>query len=243
MKKLILLVLIPFAVFSQSKEIKYVVVKGSAEVKVPVDYLQVIVSVHTYSASAKIAIDSNRTTVLKMLGILRKYMVADSDFQTNDNSSREDAYVKEPERRHSITYSAQFNLRNVKSYDSLFQELVGLGNIDISVRGNGSNSSAMYKALAYQKAVKAAQHEAEILLATAHQSLGKLIKLIQDSRDVFTQYDDIDQIVQRMPKYIQKSESQYSGQDVTVSAQASGSIFRRDFYTQAAEVTAIYEIK
>lgn len=142
------LLLLPCVAISQPRETKYVVIKGSAEVKVPVDYYHVFESVPSYSSSTKTASDSNRAGVLRMMDVLRKYEVADSDFQTNTNSSRFDIIAKDPEHRHSVTYSAQVNFRRFKSYDSLVQDLEGLGGFDVSVGGNGSNTSALYKVLA-----------------------------------------------------------------------------------------------
>jgi uncharacterized protein YggE len=241
-KKLIWLILFPGIVLCQPNGTKYIVVRGTAEVKVPVDYLKIFVSVHSYNPTEKIASDSNHLKVMEMLDVLSKYDIADSDFQTTDNSSRQDLYTKDPDRRSIITYSAEFNLRKVKAFDSLFQELVNLGNIDVSVRANGSVHGAGYKLLAYQKAYFVALHEAEVLTKAAGQKLGNLIKLIQDNRDVFTQYDDINQIVESLPNSLPQ-EATFRGEQAIVSAQAAGQTFRRDFYTQTGEVIAIFEIK
>ena len=240
MKKVILLLLIPLACLSQSKETRYVVVKGTAEIRVPIDYFQVYISLPTYSSTTKVASDSNRAAVLRMLDVVRKYAVADSDFQTNNNTSRLDINAKDPDHRYVVTYVAQFYLRRFRSYDSLFQDLQSLGGIDVSVSGNGSNNSPYYKMLAYRKAFKAAHHEAEILMASSHQKLGKLIKLIQDNRDVFTQYDDLDQILKQAGTALPLEYGYPSSSMLNITAQR---IFHRDFSTQAAEVTAVFAIE
>ncbi|HUI65316.1 MAG TPA: SIMPL domain-containing protein [Bacteroidota bacterium] len=242
MKRFFLLLLIPLTSFSQSQETRYVVVKGTAELKVPIDYFQVYVSIPSFSANTKAASDSNRAAVLRMMDVVRKYGVADSDFQTNNNTSRLDINAKEPDHRCVVTYVAQFNLRRFRSYDSLFQDLQSLGGIDVSVSGNGSNISPYYKMLAYQKAFKAAHHEAEVLMATSHQKLGRLIKLIQDNRDVFTQYDDLDQILKQSVG-TQTLEYRYGYANIAATQMSAERIFRREFYTQSAEVTAIFAIE
>ncbi len=123
-------------------------------------------------------------------------------------------------------------------YNSLFQSLVGLGNVAVNINGFHSSQHAYYRMLAYQKAVEAARQEAEMLLKGTHQSVGKIIKLIQDNRDVFTQYDDIDKALygNQFPM----------GQAVIVSAQVEGPAtnrFRKKYFTETAEVTVIFDIK
>ena len=215
MNKILVALLLPLVVLCQSKDkdIDYLVVKGRAEVQVPVEYLEISISIMTYGPSFKIANDSNRAMVFKLFTVFRQFSIPDSDFQTTNNSSNQYDYNKEPERRLGIQYSGTLYLRNPNSYDSLFQAIVSLGNVSINIARFHSNQQIYYRMLAYQKAVESARNEAQMLLKGSHQSLGKIIKLIQDNRDVFTQYDDIDKIL--------AGTGQPFGQPVTiVSAQA-----------------------
>lgn len=239
MKTLFLAMLLPLVVFCQSKDIDYLVVKGRSEVQVPVEYLEVSLSINTDGSSFKAANDSNRILIFKVLDMLRHFAIPDSDFQTTNNSSYEQNYnVKETERRFTIRYTGILWLRNPKLYDSLFQSLVGLGNVAVNINGFHSSQHASYRILAYQKAVEAARQEAEMLLKGTHQHVGKIIKLIQDNRDVFTQYDDIDKLVQ--------GGSLPIGLPAIITAQREGpatNTFRKEYFTESAEVTVIFEIK
>jgi|SRR5208283_1371377 len=239
MKTLFLTILLPIAVLCQSKDINYLVVKGRSEVQVPVEYLEVSLSINTDGSSFRAANDSNRILIFKVLDVLRRFDIPDSDFQTTNNSSYEQNYnIKEPERRFVIHYAGILWLRKPKLYDSLFQSLVGLGNVAVNINGFHSSQHAYYRMLAYKKAVEAARQEAEMLLKGTHQSVGKIIKLIQDNRDVFTQYDDIDKLLQGSWLPI--------GSPLMATAQGEGSAtntFRKKYFTEAAEVTVIFDIK
>ena len=89
MRFTILLLLLPLTVYSQQKEPDYVVVKGRAQVEIPLEYLQVSIAVSTYGSSYKAANDSNRVLVFSVLDVLKRFGIADSDFQTLNISSYE----------------------------------------------------------------------------------------------------------------------------------------------------------
>jgi uncharacterized protein YggE len=238
MKTLLLTMLVPLVVFCQSKDLNYLVVKGRAEVQIPVEYLEVSLSITTEGSSFKAANDSNRILIFKVLDALRRFTIPDSDFQTTNNSSYEQNYNKEVERRFAIHYTGILWLRNPKIYDSLFQTLVSLGNVAVNINGFHSSQHAYYRMLAYHKAVEAARREAEMLLKGSNQKVGKIIKLIQDNRDVFTQYDDIDKLLQ--------GSSVPTGLPGIATAQAEGmatNTFRKKYFTELAEVTVIFDIE
>ena len=245
MKTLLALILLffPSELLPQAKdqEINYLVVRGRAEVKVPIDYLEVSISINTFGPSFKVANDSNRALVFNLFDVLHEFGIADSDFQTMNNSSNQYDYNRDAEKRMAVQYLGTLTLRRPKVYDSLFQAVTNLGNISMMISGSKSNQHAYFRTLAYQRAVEAARAEGEMMLRGSHQSLGRIIKLIQDNRDNFTQYDDIDKLAE--------SAAGPPGMPVTVvSAQAAGglpgrSTFRKQDYTEAAEVTVIFELK
>ena len=239
----IMLVAIPFAVFPQSKEkeINYLVVRGRAEVQVPIDYLEVSISITTYGPSFKVANDSNRALVFKLFDVFRQFSVADSDFQTTNNSANQYDFGREPDKRLGVQYIGVLTFRHPQQYDSLFQAVTSLGNIAMNISRSRSNQHMYYRTLAYQRAVEAARAEGELMLKGSHQTLGKIIKLIQDNRDTFTQFDDIN-------KLVETGGSSPGEPSLVVSAQAAGpvatrSTFRKNDYTEAAEVTVIFELK
>ena len=237
MKTLLLMILVPWIVFSQTKDIHYLVVKGKAEVQVPVEYIDISVSIITAGPSMKAANDTNRVLVFKVFDVLRHFAIPDSDFQTLDNSSNEDMYSKEPGRRFSVHYSGIVCLRKPAMYDSLFQVLVGLGNVSVGINAFRSNRHSYYRMLGYQKAVEAARREAKLMLKGSGQSSGRIIKLIQDNQDVFTQYDDIDKLLEGKNLPI--------GEAIMLMAARPGeeeSTFRKKYFTETAEVTVIFEI-
>ena len=237
MKTTLVLLLLPLFTYAQSKDINYLVVRGQAEVQVPVDFFEVSLSITTRGPSFQVANDSNRALTLKVLDLLKGFAIPDSDFQTVNNSSSDQEYVPDPTRRLSVHYGATLMLRRPNLYDSLFQSLVRLGNVAVTITNFRSNHLPYYRMLAYQKAVDAARHEAELMLQGSHQTLGKIIKLIQDNRDVFSQYDDIDKIL--------SSSWTPNLQAVSVSSQRTLpiNIIHRDSFIQSGEVTVIFEIK
>jgi hypothetical protein len=75
-------------------------------------------------------------------------------------------------------------------------------------------------------------------LKGSHQSIGKIIKLIQDDRDVFTKYDDIEQLLEGV------GPTPDSALMITVQQTPSNSTtFRRNYFSDFGEVTVIFEIK
>jgi uncharacterized protein YggE len=243
MRTLALAILLPLVALSQSKEIKYLVVRGKAEVQVPVEFLEVSMSLTSIGPSFKAANDSNRVLVFKVFDVLRRFGIPDSDFQTTNNSSNEDYSNRDPERHFWIHYNGMLHVSRPGSYDSLFQALVSLGNVSMSITGFHSTRDAYYRILAYHKAIEAARAEAKMLLNGSHQSLGKIIKLIQDSRDVFTKYDNIEKIIEGTESIEGIESSTSIGRLAGVSVQANSITFRKNFFSELGEVTVIFEIK
>lgn len=238
MKTLFLAILLPFIAFCQPKDIKYLVVKGKAEVQIPVDFLEVSVSLASVGPSFKAANDSNRVHVFEVFNVLRHFAIPDSDFQTTDNSSSEDYSNKDPQRHFWIHYNGMLHVSRPGSYDSLFQALVSIGDVSMRITGFRSSRLPYYRMLAYRRAVDAARAEAVTLLKGSHQSIGKIIKLIQDDRDVFTKYDDIEQLLEGV------GPTPDSALMITVQQTPSNSTtFRRNYFSDFGEVTVIFEIK
>lgn len=240
MRFTILLLLLPLTVYSQQKEPDYVVVKGRAQVEIPLEYLQVSIAVSTYGSSYKAANDSNRVLVFSVLDVLKRFGIADSDFQTLNISSYENPVSRDAGRAYAIRYNGVLHLRTPQLYDSLFATLVNLGNVAVSISEFQSTKHAYYRMLAYRKAVDAARAEARLLLKGSHQALGRIIKLIQDNRDLYTKYDDIDKLL--------SGESALESHSSEVSVAASAALpapqaFRAHSFTETAEVTVIFAIK
>jgi uncharacterized protein YggE len=239
MKTLCILFLLSVSAAAQTKPMDYLVVRGSAQIQVPVDYLELSVAITSRGTSFRVANDTNRTLTLNMLNTLRAFGIADSDFQTVNNSSMFQDYNREADRKYVVTYSGTLFLRNLSLYDSLFQALLSLGDVSVTVTRFRSNHLPYYRILAYKKAIDAARAEAEMMLKGSHQSVGKIIKLLQDNRDVFTQYDDIDKLVSMSAPPL-AGEKTFSTQS---EVSASRATFRRRDFTEFAEVTVIFEIK
>ena len=219
------------------QEPQYVVTRGTATVRVPTDFVKIAIGIRTTDESLEEANRKNKELVHKAFDVFRHLAIPDSDFTTTQ-SQIEDAYSAREGRKLEVRYQGTLTLRKISLYDSLLAQLVSLGDINIHIQSFGSNNIAAYAADAYQKAVSSARKQAELLLAGSNQHVGKIIKLLQDGRDPFTEYDDIDQLAHRItqaqPALAVESPNFFSVDYHTV---------RRPYFEQSASVTAIFEIK
>ncbi len=233
----LLFVLLPLSADAQSTDLSYLVVRGSAEVQVPVDYLEVTITITSYAPTLAAANDTNRAIVFELFQTLRQFSIPDSAFQTQTNSSGENYVPREPERRFSVRYSGVLHLTRPSMYDSLFRALLNIGNLTVNISWFGSTRYAYYKMLAYQKAVDAARREAQMMLKGTKQSVGKIIKLIQDNRDVFTQYDNPENLLQEaVPPNVITAP-------ITAERANPPSTYRKKYYSEVGQVTVIFELK
>jgi uncharacterized protein YggE len=238
MRTLLFVLLMPCLALSQAKDINYLVVKGKAQVQVPLEFMEVKVQITNYARTVEAANDSNRALVLRAFKVFHQFGIADSDFQTDDNYSSDDRFSDRDEERHySVSYSGSLTLKRPQVYDSLFQALVKVGPFQVNIIRFGSTRNSYYRMLAYQRAVEAARAEAQMIVKGSGQTVGRIIKLIQDNQDVFTEYDDIDKILAAQAAAAAAPRVLYDVETVRPST------FRRVSYAEDAEVTVIFEIK
>lgn len=234
MRYLIFALLLPASAVCQNRDPGYLVVRGRAEIQVPVDFVEMSVMLTSSDSSLQAANDSNRVQIFRLFETLKRYAINDSDFQTRSNSAGRSEYTRESRGPFRVSYDGILILRNLGAYDSLFQELVSLGNISVGIVHFGSNSHTLYRMRAYQRAVLNARREADMLLMGTKQKAGRIIKLIQDSRDVFSRYDDIEKlsdgtIVPLIPK---------------ISDPVPGeSTLRKSTFPESVEVTVIFALE
>lgn len=242
MQKRLALVILLGLLGCQEKTPRYIAVNGSATVKAPVNSFQVRVSVMTEGTSFAKANEDNKSLVLKVFDVLKKYHISDSDFVTNSSETAEGSlpfryslYGDQEKKPPSINYSGTLILRNPELYDVIFRELVGLGKVDVGVFGFACDSVDQYKNDAYREAVANAKRQAEFLLQGTGNKLGKVFKVLQDAHDRYNEYDDIEAVVA-------------ARRTMEVMAMASigdarPNTFRKKTFDVNATVTIIYEIE
>lgn len=216
---------------------QYVVTRGTATVRVPVDFMKISIGVRTSEATLKEANEKNKDMVLGIFGVLKNLAISDSDFVTTQSETQL-TYSRQNERRLDVHYEAILTLRRPSQYDSLLAALASLGDVIVRIQSFGSNNTSKYAAEAYKKAISSARQQAELLVAGSNQRVGKILKLLQDGRDPFTQYDDIDQLAQRITQ-ARPIDSERPPDFATMLA----STIRRPYFDQTANVTVIFEIK
>jgi uncharacterized protein YggE len=216
---------------------QYVVTRGTATVKVPTDFIKIAIAVRTEEESLQEANQKNRQLVLKVLDVFRELAIPDSDFITTQSETQQ-AYSRTNERKFGVRYEGILTLRRPFLYDSLFASLVSTGDVAVRIQSFGTNNPAFFAAEAYKKAVSSAREQAKLLLAGSGQHVGKILKILQDGRDPFTEYDDIDQLAHRITQARPAGQEQATN-FMTVSAQT----VRRPYFEQSANVTVIFEIE
>ena len=236
MKLLICLLFFQQLVFSQAKDPQYVAVEGAAIVVVPVEYFVVRITISSEGKSLSEANTLTKSNVLQMFDILKKYSINDSDFVTKSSetmdatmpSYRYDTEKKKP----TVQYSGELILREPQIYDALFKDLMAISRIEVGVYDFGNSNIQDYKDLAYKNAVLNAKSNAELLLSGTGSKLGKIYKLLQDGRDRYHEYDDIEKVI--VPK---------GGQPMYMSVSASPNTFRKKYFEEKVSVTIIYAIE
>ncbi len=235
-----LLAIALFTTGCSNKEVRYIAVNGSAVVRAPVQYFSVNVSLVTRGSTFSNANSENKILVQKVFEVFRTFGIADSDFVTNTSETSEGtlpyrwAYDPDrPKEMPAVIYSGLLTLRNPANYDALFKELVKLRGVQVGVSGFGCDSIEKYRKMAYAKAVSRARDQAEFLLEGTGRIPGKLVKVLQDGKDRYNDYDD--------PELIGKSDN--SAPACFSVAEAEPSTFRRKYFDVDASVTMIYEME
>ena len=224
----------------QSKQPQYIAVDGIAKARIPVDYFQVRVTIKTEAATLSAANKENKALVLRFFDILTKYSIPDSDFVTKSSQTSESflpSYMRfEREKRlPSVEYTGELTLRQTNLYDALFKDAVALGKLEIGVFGFGSFQLENFKQKAYQEATANAKARAELLLSGTGQRVDKIFKILQDGRDRYRDYDDIETIID--------SKRTVPPQVMAMMAQPEPSTFRKQYFDEQVNVTIIYEIE
>lgn len=239
MKKIFLIILFQQILFAQAKDPQYIAVEGKATVKVPVEYFLIRITIKNEGQTLSEANKQNKINVLKMFDVLKKHSISDSDFVTKSSETSEASlpsfprYNKEA-KEISVQYSGELVLRNPQIYDLLFNDLLNIPNIDVGVVGFGNFNVEKYKKTAYKEAVLNAKSNAELLLTGTGCKLGKIYKLLQDGRDRYHEYDNIDQMM---------NPNSVGANYMAMLAPELPSTFKKKYFDEYAEVTIIYAIE
>lgn len=234
----ILLIILTIAVLGcQNKDSRYIAVEGKATVKAPVNYFEVRVTVATEGPTFSKANDDNKVLVRKVFEVFKKFQISDSDFVTKKSETAEATtpYLRYglEKKLPSVEYSGTLLLRNPNLYDAIFKELVQLGKVEVGVYDFGCDSIENYRRDAYRQAVGNAKQQAELLIAGTGHKLGKIFKVLQDARDRYREYDDIESLVAKSKP----------SQIMAMELSPEPSTFRKKYLDVNALVTIIYEIE
>jgi uncharacterized protein YggE len=243
--KTYLLLIALLLVGCQTKQADYVVVRGFATVTVPVDYVNISVAVTTSGEALNLAYQHNQALIAKVLDVMRSYSIPDSDFVTiksdtkDANAETRFAFGRSQKPAFVATYEARLTLRSIARYDEIVRALLTVGNLEIALLSFHSNDIDRYQKQAYAKALLNAREHAEQMVAGSQRRLGKLMKLLQEGRDDFTRYDNIEE-----PESIQfPQEARISG-PMVMEAKPKGPVtFKRKNFDQNASVTAIFALE
>ncbi len=240
MKPLLILAFLAAFTGCNPKPPDYIVVKGVGSVTVPIDYVTIGVTIRSKHTVLKTSYENNQKIVLKMFDIFKSYSIADTDFVTLESDTRTAEgfdYRSKPEEYFAL-YSGLLTLRDIQRYDDIVRSLLGLGNVEISLRKMGSNDMDGYRKKAYANAVENATSEAQYLVAGSSHRLGKILKLLQDNQDSYEKYDYIEQ-----PQKVFRRELSARLEVEIAEAPPKGPLtFRRKDFQESASVTVIYEL-
>jgi len=215
---------------------RYVVTEGRAEVKVPIESMTVAITIRSKNKALGEANQETRKSVLSMFRTLKKLGIPDSAFITTDNTSsdRHDSY--RDDQLAEVTYGGTLQLADPKLFDPVFNELVQLGNVSISISDFNSSKSEEYTKKSYEAALKSARKQAELLLAGTGVKVGRILKVLKDRGNAFEEYDDFE-------KHIEKTRQPQPIARYALALPDHEQTFRRKYYEIASSVTVMFEIE
>jgi uncharacterized protein YggE len=242
MGKVLFTLLLLLCMGCQKEDPKYIAVSTSATLKVPVEYFDVRIAVSVKNKDVVKANMTTKATVQKLFGIFEKYSIPDSDFVTKSSETSEDylpswGRTSETITRQVVAYTGTLVLRDVKLYDAIFADIVALGNTEVGVKDFGSYQTDKYKELAYKQAFDRSKERATMLLAGTNQKVGQIYKILQDGRDRFNEYDDIDKLVDVSDATVHIMKYSDLG-----PPPSPPSTFKKKYFEMTASITVIYEI-
>ena len=225
------------------KEAEVITVFGKATIRVPVEYLQIRLTIVTEGSTYTKANEENKELVLKMFDILHAFSIPDSDFVTSSSETAEGpmlshhaSYKKFTSRLQKVEYSGLLFLRRPTFYDTLFKELLKLGKVQAGVVRVGSSVLQEYRSEAYRQAVIKAKLHAEMLMSETNRKLGKILKLIDDSRGWYSYEGETRSFFNLGAE--DATTFQHSGKEIPIDS----STFRKKYFEVNAIVAATYEM-
>ena len=243
MNKILFALLATILVSCRSEQPKYIAITETTTVKVPVDYFEVRIQINVHNEDQVKANTTTKSLIHKLFEIFEKHSIPDSDFVTQSSQTAE-SYLPSSsntsmyEQRKVISYVGILVLRDTRIYDALFQDIVALGNTNIGVYEFGSYQIDRYKELAFKQAFDKAKGRAAMILAGTNQKLGRLYKVLQDGRDRFADFDNIDGLYD-----VSGSQDRTSKYSDLGPPPPSPSTFKKKYFNQTATMTVIFEIE
>jgi len=220
----------------QHPDPRYVITEGRSSVKVPIETLDLSISVRSRNASLKEANQETRNSVLSMFRTFKKFGIADSDFVTERNSSSDRYDDYRGDKLAQVEYSGHLRLWDLKLFDPIFNELTTLGNVSISIEDFGSSRTDEYTRQSYEQALKSARNEAEMLVAGTGTKVGRILKILKTRGNPFDEYDDFEKHVANVT-----GPQTYASYDLeSLNLEPT---FRKRYFEISTFVTVMFEIE
>lgn len=187
MKKAVLILIVMFSTMTQAqeqKQIPQISVSGDGKVMVKPDHVIINFGVNNVGKDATEVKKLNDETVDKVVKFIKKFGIAQTDFQTTNVSLNRNYDYEKKKYNYQASQSISITLKDIAKYDSLMMGLVdnGINNID-NVEFKSSKIEEN-KSEARKLAMKDAKHKAEDYVSVLNQKIGKAI-LINDSTQTY----------------------------------------------------------
>lgn len=225
-----------FSVTLLSQSSRYVVTSGKAVIKVPIEEITIHIEVQSTDRSSAEANSSLRETVLRVFKELHRLGINDSDFVTENLSTRTQRQGYKDTLVSSVDYSGYFPLRDPSRYDELMKAMTNIGRVQVSIVEYSNCHLDEYMAQSFSQAFVAAKKEAEMLLKPSGSSVGKVLRILKSGYDPFDKYDDPD-------KEMDNQRGSISYGVVTPTDPNYERIFRRKYFELHQDITVMFEIQ
>ncbi|WP_353088834.1 SIMPL domain-containing protein [Flavobacterium sp.] len=188
MRKIIVLLLLSFGLFTQAQEVKslpQITVSGEGKIKVAPDYAIISFGVETQGKEASEVKKTNDATVDLVLRYLKKFGIAANDMQTRGVHLGR-MYTGEKNKFHyQAIQNMQVTLRDLKQYDALVMGLVDQGINAISGVEFKATKLEEYKTQVRKLATQDALKRAQDYTSPLQQKVGKAHQISETGSILF----------------------------------------------------------
>jgi uncharacterized protein len=217
---------------------RFIVVEGRSVVRVPIDYVTISINISSPADNLSRASFKNLAAVNRLLETVHALAIPDSDFQTWNKRASAQPYRYDERRPSSVVYDASLSVRDVRRLDTIYSVLASIPDIDLKIVDFNSSHIDEAQREAYNAAMAAAKKKAEMLLAGTGQSVGAVLKILEDSNNPFQnlEYAQKEFLSGKTVRILRYS-------DLGPPPSVPVSSFRLRYFDVPAKVTVMYELK